>query len=289
MRTPGVVQSFLYRIDSLHTSCLPSQDGFEICYLHSGTCCYYVDPDFYQLEEGDLFISGGPYSGTLGMFLKSGCTRTNIRFSDPNRQEMFPTSLSIDLLAPFRPSKTCRWKLNRDRKIEIESIFNKMSGCRLHTNPFSVNRFHHAFFDLLLFLCEINDESNRPSSEQSKTKEAHVRQIVSYVGDHYGEELTLDLLAGIVNLNKYYAGKLFREITGMTVFEYIKKRRVVEARRLLILDPDRSVTDISLEVGFKQLSHFSSSFKQITGQSPEQFRRSHLAGAITERQSPVHS
>jgi AraC-like DNA-binding protein len=45
-----------------------------------------------------------------------------------------------------------------------------------------------------------------------------------------------------------------------------------------MFDKNKSVTDIGLDVGFKQLSHFSACFKQITGLSPEQFRKRAIVG-----------
>lgn len=273
MTTPGVIQSFMHRIESGCTVCLPEQSGYEICYVHSGNCWYYSEPDFCYLEEGDLLIRGRLCQSMHATVVNVCGTRTNIRFDEPDTQAMRPAYWPVDVWAPFSQAGLLRWKLERDQKIALESIFNKMAVCQLQANPVSVHRFHHAFLEVLLLICELCGESKGQQPERSKEKEAHVRHLVSYIGDHYGDELTLEQLAKAVNLNKYYAGKLFKESTGLTLFDYIRKRRVVEAKRLLLQDPERSVTDISLEVGFKQLSHFSSSFKQITGVSPEQFRK----------------
>ncbi|MBD2862928.1 helix-turn-helix transcriptional regulator [Paenibacillus oceani] len=273
MTTSGVIHSFMHRIENGCSPGPPEQNGYEICYVHSGSCWFYSEPDFVDLEEGDLLIRGRLCHGLHATAVNVCGTRTNIRFDEPDTQTLAPAYWPVDVWAPFRQAGLLRWKLEPDRKIELESIFNKMAVCHLQANPVAVHRFHHAFLEVLLLICEFCGESKGQQPERSTEKEAHVRHLVTYIGDHYGDELTLEQLAKTVNLNKYYAGKLFKESTGLTLFDYIRKRRVVEAKRLLLQEPERSVTDISLEVGFKQLSHFSSSFKQITGLSPEQLRK----------------
>ncbi|WP_158301668.1 AraC family transcriptional regulator [Paenibacillus mesophilus] len=285
MHAPAVIKSFFYRNDCRTIPYLHEHDCFVIYYVHTGSCCYYNGSELYGLEPGDLLISNGNVRN--GTMMTQPCTRTNIQFFASNVHTMLPTSVSVDVMAPFRKRRTCRWKLGSERTAEIESIFSKMLGCRHRTDPVSVNRFHNAFVDLLLLICEISDEPLGQSSELSKVKEAHVQRIISYIGDHYGDELTLDHLAGCVNLNKHYVAKLFKETMGMTVFDYIKKRRVLEAKQLLTSDKDKSVTDIGLDVGFKQLSHFSASFKQITGLSPEQFRKRQIVGTFPDGEVPL--
>ncbi|NQZ06546.1 MAG: AraC family transcriptional regulator, partial [Algicola sp.] len=60
---------------------------------------------------------------------------------------------------------------------------------------------------------------------------------------------------------------------GVNFSRYIRERRVDAAKVLLLGEPDSSVLAISLETGFKSQSNFYAAFKEITNQSPGQFRK----------------
>lgn len=61
----------------------------------------------------------------------------------------------------------------------------------------------------------------------------------------------------------------------MSPYRYFNKRRITRAKELL-LDPGRSLTDIGLSLGFSSHSHFTDTFRKITGLTPSQFRKDRL-------------
>jgi AraC-like DNA-binding protein len=123
----------------------------------------------------------------------------------------------------------------------------------------------------------IYNYSKMPSAVREATpseKEKIVQKLITYVENHYMEELSMDRLAGALHLNKHYLARTFREITGVTVFNYLFQRRINEAKILFLLERDASVTEICYRVGFKSLPHFCRLFKQMVNETPEHFRRS---------------
>ena len=71
----------------------------------------------------------------------------------------------------------------------------------------------------------------------------------------------------------YYLSALFRRETGMPLGDYMKKRKVEHAKRRL-LRSNAPVASIAEEFGFASPSHFSAVFRDLTGCSPTEFRRS---------------
>ena len=99
-----------------------------------------------------------------------------------------------------------------------------------------------------------------------------VSQAVSYIREHFREELTLDDVAQAVHFSPYYVSRLFKEELGLNFIEYVTRIRIDEAKRLL-LHTNQTVSEIALSVGYQDPSYFTKVFKKMEGRTPTQFRR----------------
>ncbi|PHN05755.1 helix-turn-helix domain-containing protein [Flavilitoribacter nigricans] len=72
-------------------------------------------------------------------------------------------------------------------------------------------------------------------------------------------------------LSPNYFGDLIKKETGKSAQEYIQAK-VIEVAKSKIFDPDKSVSEIAYELGFKYPQHFSRMFKRETGFAPSDFR-----------------
>lgn len=77
--------------------------------------------------------------------------------------------------------------------------------------------------------------------------------------------------AGEINLSAKYFGDLIKKQTGKSAQEYIQQR-IIEIAKEKILDPSKSISEVSYEIGFKYPQHFTRLFKQHVGQSPVEYR-----------------
>jgi AraC-like DNA-binding protein len=93
-----------------------------------------------------------------------------------------------------------------------------------------------------------------------------------YLGDRYGERVTLENAARQACLSPFHFNRLFAEAFGETPHEFVTRRRIEEAKKLLLRDTE-SVTDICFAVGYESLGSFSTRFRSLTGLSPALFRR----------------
>lgn len=93
-----------------------------------------------------------------------------------------------------------------------------------------------------------------------------------YVNEHLGERLLNDQIAQAMFLNVDYLNRVFKKETGMTLSEYISRKRVDLAKELL-LGSDMTVSEIAMEVGFQSFSYFTKVFKKRTGKEPLKYRK----------------
>lgn len=95
-----------------------------------------------------------------------------------------------------------------------------------------------------------------------------------YIDDHFKENLTLDQLAELAHINKYYLVHTFRKEYNTSPISYQISRRIQESR-LLLTNTDYTLSQISQILGFSSLSYFSQSFRRLEGISPMEYRKKH--------------
>ena len=96
--------------------------------------------------------------------------------------------------------------------------------------------------------------------------------IRRYIDNHFKEDLTLDHLAKLAHLNKYYLSHSFRREFGTSPINYLISRRVDESR-FLLQKTDHPLSLIAEILGFSSLSYFSQCFRRVEGISPTEYRK----------------
>lgn len=92
-------------------------------------------------------------------------------------------------------------------------------------------------------------------------------QIVSFVQEHFCEEITLGDLAQQFNYSYYYISKRIRQIFGISFSELLSQYRVAYAKTLLD-QGNRGISEAALASGFGSIRSFNRVFLQLTGQTP---------------------
>lgn len=98
---------------------------------------------------------------------------------------------------------------------------------------------------------------------------ARVRKVREFMDAHLDQKITLDELAGLVDLSPYYFLRMFKAATGMPPHAYLCRLRVEEAKKLLARGD--AVCDAAQSAGFYDQSHFIRSFKAAYGISPGEY------------------
>jgi AraC-like DNA-binding protein len=83
-------------------------------------------------------------------------------------------------------------------------------------------------------------------------------------------------------VSSFYFCKIFKKSTGMTLTEYVNRRRIEWAKRKLV-NPQARVTEVAYEVGYQSLSQFNRSFLKYVGVSPTRFREQQSSQKIMDR------
>jgi AraC family transcriptional regulator len=101
---------------------------------------------------------------------------------------------------------------------------------------------------------------------------ARIGQARAFIRTHAAEPLTLDRIAGEAAVSPFHFARMFRALTGETIFHCVTRLRLRAAADMLLARTDRPVTEIAIAVGYDAASSFNKAFKKTFGTSPTHFR-----------------
>jgi transcriptional regulator GlxA family with amidase domain len=99
-----------------------------------------------------------------------------------------------------------------------------------------------------------------------------LRRVREYIESTFARKIDLSRLAGIAGLSTFYFSRAFRQSMGIPPHRYVTLRRVAAAAEL-IRKTAKPLADVAIEVGFRDQSHLTRAFNQVTGETPGALRR----------------
>lgn len=123
---------------------------------------------------------------------------------------------------------------------------------------------------LLLMLRNLPEKVDSDALDLS-IKNSVVRNMISYIRNHYTCKISLDELTEISNLSRSSCNRLFHKTVGCTPFEYLTDYRLKRSIHLL-RESEKSITEIAYMCGFSDTSYYCKVFRNKNGISPAKFR-----------------
>lgn len=126
-------------------------------------------------------------------------------------------------------------------------------------------------FDMIKYINYMYDRSADLLNEVQQTSTI-VARAEKYIKEHYNEPIDRNEVANCVYLTPNYLSKLFNKEAGLTIRDYINQIRIDEAKKLLNVT-DKAISTIAMDVGFENVSYFSTVFKKYCGCNPDTWRK----------------
>jgi AraC-like DNA-binding protein len=121
-------------------------------------------------------------------------------------------------------------------------------------------------------LCTLQSVNEIMSTHPNNTN-LIIQETFNYIRSHINEKITLEKLSSNICLSKYYFAHIFKQETGTTPMKYLSETRINLARTML-KTTERSISDISVDLGYSSSSSFINAFTADIGMSPSKYRSS---------------
>ena len=241
-------------------------DFYEIFFFLSGSVEYVIEGKMYALRPGDILLTNN--RDLHRPLVSRGKVYERFVFWV---NQSYVDSICKDgdsVTACFEDAAKRHYKLIRPGNeilvflkrlcVKLEESFdNQAYGHRVLQNAY-----------MMEFLVYLNrayfDTSN--AIQTDVTENAKINLVLEYINLHLSDDLSLDLLAQRFYTSKYYLGNQFKQYTGFTIYQYILKKRLINAR--LQIRQGVPITDACLNSGFNDYSNFLKAFKREFGTVP---------------------
>lgn len=124
---------------------------------------------------------------------------------------------------------------------------------------------------VLEFISKLIEKNKQSIPESSVPIRKEMEAVKNYVYEHYSEELSIEKIAEQVYMAPSYLSALFKKETGENISKFIKDYRMKKAKELLE-ETHEKIVNVSVAVGYPNVSYFCQSFREYFGVSPQKFR-----------------
>lgn len=269
-------------------------EDFEIFYysdLHFGKVAPHVHDyyEFYLFLEGDAAIEIGerlmPLRRDTLALIPPGVMHHSVVAEDtdvPYRRFVFWVSRQFaDRLLADSPDYAYLFQQAASGKRYLFSFpsgsFNLILSKMIRLlEEVKGGRYGRAAF-LTLCACDLILTMNRIVYEEehreSEKEQDLLQALTSYIEQHPGEDLSLEALSSRFYVSRYYIAHLFRDSLGISVHQYITKKRLSGCRSAML--SGENITKVCESFGFSDYSVFYRAFKKEYGMSPKEYLEIH--------------
>ena len=99
----------------------------------------------------------------------------------------------------------------------------------------------------------------------------YITAAIEYIETHLTEKIDLDRIAGAVHCSKYHLHRMFTDMTGLTLHDYVQRRKLTEAAKLLVFS-GKPVLEIALLAGYESQQAFTNIFTAMYKMAPGRYR-----------------
>ncbi|MEO0414031.1 MAG: AraC family transcriptional regulator [Verrucomicrobiota bacterium] len=242
---------------------------FEIHYFVSGELSWWVGDRTYDLRSGMVLIipPGEMHGSTTGVLEPCEHYWLRIRFPDA---EALP-GMSLAETNAIRSALLDLPQRAFAVGPEVKGAFTKILTEHREMSEFSAITSRAALHQMLIALLRESDQHGR-SERCKQSLPSGIRDCLHMIHEQLDEPPSMSVLAKRAGYSDSAFRKRFKEVVGCSPHDYITRRRIQAAQRMLE-SGNQSVIDVAFALGFSSSQYFATVFKRVTGKTPRDYAR----------------
>ncbi|QUA52677.1 helix-turn-helix transcriptional regulator [Aristaeella lactis] len=240
--------------------------AIEILLTLEGMVTYTIEDKVYQVRKGEILII--PQDTAHSLTMEEGSSRYLYLFEPDAIMTMRDIkSMAIYFNKPFhlRDGSDAHVRI-RELLLRAKDLYEKRE---LMWNTACYSCILRVYATLgQRYLSGIRP---RTADNMRNMDSEVINAVMTYINNHYREELSLENVAGFAGFSRYYFSRSFKKQTGYSFKDYLCQKRLQVAMDLLIRT-NRSMRDVAIESGFGSVATFNRVFREKKGCTPTQYR-----------------
>lgn len=276
--SPSDVVKITERANSgVHSSSL---SRIAIGYVLSGTKYIYHNDTSHSIEEGDIFLLEAGFHYEENTIGANGRFEQILFFISPEKLQQVIFGLNVNYGLTFTSRHACTKCTSRNfaytkADMPLRNFFIGIDISLRKTGQLHNDIGQRIKLNELIYLV-LSNEDSCIKRKVLRASDAEMGQFVNIVYDNIFNDISIETLAEYTNRSLTSFKKEFKRIFNTPPHQWIIEQRLDRAR-ILLTSTNRTVSEISIECAFANVSHFIKLFKQRYNETPASFRNKHSA------------
>lgn len=256
-------------------------EQLELVYIKKSTGTKFIGDSITQFRPGSLVLIGS-YLPHLWLndrlyFEKNGdiAESYSIFFSVGCFGKTFFNIPELGIVKALLDSSKRGLELHGPGKEKIVSSMRSMDRLADHEKPLELLKM------LSIICCKTEKKALSSQSfintYQKEASNSRLDKVYEYVLNNFAEEISLDMIADIINMNASSFSRYFKQKTNKTFTRFLNEVRVGYACKRFT-ESDRNIAEIAYECGYNNISNFNKQFKSLKGMTPTEYVSAHTIG-----------
>ena len=243
-----------------------THSAIEVILPHRGTSVYHLQNETYNVNPGEVLIIP---SGLSHALTESADIQRHLVLFEPN------PLLSLRDMNSIAPMMQQVIYLHDDSELQeqVNGLMMQVVSSYFDKEPMWNTLCYSYLLQVYALLGQRYLKATAPQQYAGRRSidPAIMNSAVTYINEHYMDDISLEQVAVFAGFSKYYFSRVFKQFSGVSFLDYLTRKRLNVASDLLVRT-NQSIRDIASASGFGSMATFNRVFREHKSCTPTQYR-----------------